>query len=266
MLARYGADVARVDAPWGRAVDPADVAREVARSRVDLVAVVHGETSTGVCNPIRDIVAIAHGAGALVVVDGVTSLGAVPLDVAAWDIDACFSCSQKGLGAPSGLSPITVSPRALARRVGCRSVSLDLALLEDYWLRRKYHHTISAPLVFALSAALEEVETEGLAARWARHREVHAAFVAALAELGLELLPAPADRLASLTAVRVPAGVDDAALRRRLLDRFGIEIGGGLGPLAGQVVRVGLMGTGATLDNVARLTEALTDALAVAPR
>src|SRR5439155_19119632 len=128
-------------------------------------------------------------------VDAVTSLGAMPLDLAGWQIDACYSCSQKGLGAPSGLAPVAFSPQALARRVACRSFYLDLALLEEYWLRRKYHHTISAPLVFALSAALEEVETEGLEARWQRHERNHLALVAGLDRIGLTLLPPPAERL-----------------------------------------------------------------------
>jgi alanine-glyoxylate transaminase/serine-glyoxylate transaminase/serine-pyruvate transaminase len=262
MLARYGADVERLEVPWGRAADPAAVATALSARPVDLVAMVHAETSTGVENPVADIARLAREAGAIVIVDAVTSLGAMPVDVAAWGIDICYSCSQKGLGAPSGLSPVTFGPRALARRVPCRSFYLDLALLEDYWVRRKYHHTISAPLVYALYAALVEVEAEGLEARWRRHEATHRALVASLGRLGLSLLPPEGERLWSLNAVRVPPGVQEADVRARLLAEHGIEIGAGLGPLAGQIWRVGLMGSGSTEDNVRRLAAALTGILA----
>jgi len=261
MLARYGADVTRLDAEWGRAVDPAAVARALAGGRFDLVAVVHAETSTGVGNPVADVATLAHAQDALVLVDAVTSLGAQPFDAAAWGVDACYSCSQKGLGAPPGLAPVMFAPRALARRAPCRSFYLDLALLEDYWLRRKYHHTISAPLVYALDTALAEVEEEGLEARWRRHEHTHLALVAALDRAGLSLLPPAGERLWSLNAVRVPAGVDEAGVRRHLLDRRGIEIGAGLGPLAGKIWRIGLMGSGATVANVERVTGALAEAM-----
>ena len=262
ILERYGADVARVQVEWGRAVDPADVARALSSHRADLVAMVHAETSTGVRNPVEAVARLAREHDALMIVDAVTSLGAIPLDVAAWGIDACSSCSQKGLGAPSGLAPVVFSPRALSRRVGCRSFYLDLSLLEDYWLRRKYHHTISAPLVYALVTALEEVEEEGLEARWSRHERVHQALVTALDEAGLTLLPAPSDRLWSLNAVRVPADVDDAAVRGNLLRAHGIEIGAGLGPLAGKIWRIGLMGSGSTISNVGRVMSGLSASIA----
>ena len=247
---RYGAEVTRLDVEWGRACAPELVEQELASRGADIVALVHAETSTGVVNPVEAIAAIAHRAGALTVVDAVTSLGAVPVDVNAWKIDVCYSCTQKGLGAPSGLAPITFSARALDHLVPSRSFYLDLALLQDYWVRRKYHHTLSAPLMFALREALVMVEEEGLDARWARHRERHLALVAGLEALGLSLLPPPAERLWTLNTVRVPEGVDEAAVRRRLLEEFGIEIGAGLGPLAGKIWRVGLMGSGATLSNV----------------
>lgn len=262
MLGRYGAEVERLEGEWGRAIDPTRVeARLKAGSRFDLVAVVHAETSTGVCNPVPEIARMAHQHDALVLVDAVTSLGAMPLEVEAWGIDACYSCSQKGLGAPSGMAPVVFSSRAMARRVECRSFYLDLNLLLDFWVRRKYHHTISAPLVYALAEALAEVEEEGLDARWQRHRQVHEAFVEALAGQQLSLLPPPAERLWSLNAVQVPDGVDEARVRRHLLEREGIEIGAGLGPLAGRIFRVGLMGSGATLENVERLSSALATAL-----
>jgi alanine-glyoxylate transaminase/serine-glyoxylate transaminase/serine-pyruvate transaminase len=259
MLARYGADVTRLDVEWGRAVDPAAVSAALSAGRYDLVALVHAETSTGVENPVAKVAALARAHDALIMVDAVTSLGAMPLDIAAWQIDACYSCSQKGLGAPSGLSPVVFTARALERRVPCQSFYLDLALLEDYWVRRKYHHTISAPLVYAVATALAEVEEEGLESRWARHEHTHRALVTALDRAGMTLLPPAGERLWSLNAVRVPAGVDDAAARRHLLDRCGIEIGAGLGPLAGKIWRIGLMGSGSTVANVDRVMAALSE-------
>jgi len=159
------------------------------------------------------------------------------------------------------MSPVVFSSRAIARKVTCRSFYLDLGLLLDFWVRRKYHHTISAPMVYVLNEALAEVEDEGLAARWRRHETVHGAFVAALDRLGLSLLPPPPDRLWSLNTVRVPDGVNDATVRRSLLDHHQIEIGAGLGPLAGKVFRVGLMGSGATMENVAKVADALGQAI-----
>ena len=262
MLGRYGAVVDRLEVAWGSSVDPSDVARRLRERPANLVAVVHAETSTGVRNPIEEVARIARDHDALTLVDAVTSLGALPLDVAAWGIDACYACSQKGLGAPSGLAPVMLTPRALARRVACRSFYFDFGLIEDYWVRRKYHHTISTPLIYALDVALEEVEAEGLVPRWARHERVHLTLVDALAAAGLSLLPAPTDRLWNLNAVRVPAGVDEAAVRLQLVRAHGIEIGAGLGPLAGKVWRVGLMGFGATADNVSRLMQALPEAIA----
>jgi alanine-glyoxylate transaminase / serine-glyoxylate transaminase / serine-pyruvate transaminase len=257
LLARYGATVDRLDGEWGRAIDIARVETALVAAHYDLVAVVHGETSTGVRNPVSEIAAAARAHDALTIIDAVTSLGAVPVDIAGWEVDACYSCSQKGLGAPSGLAPVVFSPRAMARRVACRSFYFDIGLLQDYWVGRKYHHTISAPLIYALSAALTEVEEEGLEARWRRHESVHHAFATALEGLGTSLLPPPADRLWSLNTVRVPDGVDDAAVRRTLLTRDHIEIGAGLGPLAGKIFRIGLMGSGATMENVELVVDAL---------
>jgi alanine-glyoxylate transaminase/serine-glyoxylate transaminase/serine-pyruvate transaminase len=266
-FARQGAFVERLQGEWGRAIDPAQVDRALADSRFDVVAMVHGETSTGVVNPVGDIAPMVRKRDALLVVDTVTSLGAIPVDVGAWDIDVCVSCSQKGLGAPSGLAPFTFSERARVLRVGSPSFALDVQLLEDYWVRRQYHHTISAPLIYALHAALTEVETEGLVARWKRHEAVHQALVSALAAIDLHLLPVSGQRLHSLNAVRVPAGVDAAAVKTQLLTKHGIEIGAGLGPLAGKIWRIGLMGSGATTENVTKVVGALADALGrTAPR
>jgi alanine-glyoxylate transaminase/serine-glyoxylate transaminase/serine-pyruvate transaminase len=246
-----------LDVEWGRACDPAAVERALAANRFDVLAAVHAETSTGVLNPIRDIARLADRAGALTVVDAVTSLGAMPLETRDWAIDVCYSCSQKGLGAPSGMAPLTFSARALSKRVPSRSFYFDLGLLEDYWVRRKYHHTISAPLVYALREALTAIDEEGLDDRWARHRRHHLALAAGLDALGLSLLPPASERLWTLNAVRVPDGVDEALVRRRLLEEFSIEIGAGLGPLAGRIWRVGLMGAGSTLSNVLLFLTAL---------
>jgi alanine-glyoxylate transaminase / serine-glyoxylate transaminase / serine-pyruvate transaminase len=257
MAARYGADVRRIEGEWGRSIDADAVAYSLAAQPADIVAVVHAETSTGVENPVPAIAAAAHAHGALVLVDAVTSLGGMPLDVAGWGVDACYSGSQKCIGAPSGLAPIVFTPAALARRVACRSFYLDLRLLEDYWVDRKYHHTIGATLVYALREALAAIEEETLAARWARHKRNHQALVAALDVLGLSLLPPQGERLWTLHTVKVPAGVDEAAVRTGLRERFNIEVGAGIGPLAGKVWRIGLMGAGSTDASIATLIAAL---------
>ena len=261
MATRYGGEVNRVEAEWGRAIDAEQVRRALKESRADVVTIVHAETSTGVLNPVKEVAAIAREHGALVIVDAVTSLGGMPLDVAGWGLDAVYSCSQKCLGAPSGMSPIVFSPRALAKKVPCRSFYFDVALLEDYWVRRKYHHTMSASLIYALREALAGVEEEGLAARWARHQRNHLAFVKALDRIGLSILPSPAERLWTLNAVKVPPGVDDAAVRTYLLHNHNIEIGAGLGPLAGKVFRIGLMGTSSSQELVDLLSAALEKGL-----
>lgn len=261
MASRYGGEVSRVEAEWGRAIDPEQVRRALKASGADVVTIVHAETSTGVLNPVAAVAAIAREHGALIIVDAVTSLGGMPLDVAGWDLDAVYSCSQKCLGAPSGMSPIVFSPRALERKVTCRSFYFDVALLEDYWVRRKYHHTMSASLVYALREALVGVEEEGLQARWARHEKNHLAFAKALGRIGLSLFPREGERLWTLNAVTVPPGVDDAAVRKHLLQHFNIEIGAGLGPLAGKVFRIGLMGTSSSQELVDLLSGALEQAL-----
>jgi alanine-glyoxylate transaminase/serine-glyoxylate transaminase/serine-pyruvate transaminase len=261
MCERYGASVTRLSGEWGRACDPDDVRQALASAPVDLVAIVHAETSTGVLNPVSELAAVAHEHGALVLVDAVTSFGGHPLDVGAWDIDVCYSCTQKCLGAPAGLAPIVFGPRALERRVACRSFYFDVALLQDYWLNRKYHHTMSSALVCALAEALAIVEEEGLEARWARHERNHRALVESLEALDLRMLPPEGERLWTLNAVRVPDGIDEAAVRRRLLEEFGIEIGAGLGPLAGRIWRVGLMGESSAPRLVVLLAAALENVL-----
>lgn len=262
MCGRYGAMVSRLDVEWGRACEPDALRRALATAPVDIVAIVHAETSTGVLNPVRDLAAVAREHNALIIVDAVTSLGGHPLDVEAWGIDAAYSCTQKCLGAPSGLAPVVFTPRALAKRVPCRSFYFDLQLLEDYWVRRKYHHTMSSTLVYALDEALAMVEEEGLEARWARHERNHQSLVDGLAARGLSVLPRQGERLWTLHAVRVPDGIVDADVRAFLLETFGIEIGAGLGPLAGKIWRVGLMGTSSAPRLVTLLLGALDAALA----
>ena len=213
MCTRYGASVARLDVEWGRACDPDALRQHLKSTPADVVAMVHAETSTGVLNPVQELAAIAREQGALTIVDAVTSLGGMPLDVGSWGIDAAYSCTQKCLGGPSGLAPVVFGPRALARRVKCRSFYFDLSLLEDYWLRRKYHHTMSSTLVYALYEALSIIEEEGLDTRWARHERNHRALLEALARLGLSVLPREGERLWTLNAVRVPEGIDEAAVR-----------------------------------------------------
>ena len=253
---RYGAEVTRLAGEWGRAIDPAQVRTALEGGGTQVVTIVHAETSTGVLQPVQDVAAIAHEHGARVIVDAVTSLGAHPVDVDGWGLDAVYSCSQKGLGAPSGMAPVAfnAATRAIA---GSRSFYLDLPLLEGYWIKRGYHHTISAPLVYALHEALRVIDEETMSARAARHERIHREFVQAIGELGLSLLPPEGERLWTLHTVRVPDGTDEAQVRVALRDRHGIEIGAGLGPLAGKIWRIGLMGAGATSDNVARLVAAL---------
>jgi alanine-glyoxylate transaminase/serine-glyoxylate transaminase/serine-pyruvate transaminase len=262
MCERYGGTVRRLDVEWGRACDPEALRKALKDGAVDIVAMVHAETSTGVLNPVRELAAIAREHDSLVIVDAVTSLGGHPLDVGAWGVDACYSCTQKCLGAPSGLAPVVFGPRALARKVKCRSFYLDVQLLEDYWVRRKYHHTMSSTLVYAIDEALAIVEEEGLENRWARHERNHRGLLEALGPLGLSVLPPEGERLWTLNAVRVPDGIDEAAVRRYLLDTFNIEIGAGLGPLAGRIWRVGLMGASSSPRLVLLLAGALESALA----
>lgn len=262
MCERYGAAVKRLDVEWGRACDPDALRAALRTSPAEVVAMVHAETSTGVLNPVQALAAISSEHGALTIVDAVTSFGGHPLDVGGWGIDACYSCTQKCLGGPSGLAPVVFAPRALERRVRCRSFYFDLQLLEDYWLRRKYHHTMSSTLVYALEEALAAIEDEGLDARSARHERNHLALVEGLTASGLALLPPKGERLWTLNAVRVPDGIDEAAVRKQLLDEFNIEIGSGLGPLAGKIWRVGLMGASSAPRLIVLLLGALERALA----
>ena len=262
MFARYGSQVRRIDVEWGRAADPQQLRHELKREGADVVGIVHAETSTGVRNPVEELAAIAQEHGALTIVDMVTSLGGHEVDLAGWGVDIAYSCTQKCIGAPSGVAPIAVSGPARERLIPCRSFYLDLRLLEDYWVGRKYHHTMSSTLIYALREALLMVEEEGLAARLARHERNHRALAAGIEAMGLSLLPPDAERLWTLNAVRVPGGVDEAAVRRTLLSSYNIEVGAGLGPLAGKIWRVGLMGASSTPQTLLQFLAACEGALA----
>ncbi len=259
---RYGSNVRRVDVEWGRAVDPQRLRDELKREGADIVGFVHAETSTGVRNPVKELAAIAREHGALSIVDMVTSLGGHDVDLAGWGVDIAYSCTQKCIGAPSGLAPIAVSGQARERLIPCRSFYLDLKLLEDYWAGRKYHHTMSSTLIYALREALLMVEEEGLAERQSRHERHHHALAAGIEAMGLSLLPPESERLWTLNAVRTPAGVDEAAVRRTLLTNYNIEVGAGLGPLAGKIWRVGLMGASSTPQTLLQFLAACEVALA----
>jgi alanine-glyoxylate transaminase/serine-glyoxylate transaminase/serine-pyruvate transaminase len=232
------------------------------------VAIVHAETSTGILQPLYDVIQAAHEAGALVVVDAVTSIGAHPVDVDARGIDVCYAGTQKCLSCPPGLAPVTFNDRSLEvieqRATPVRSWYLDMTLLKNYWgADRAYHHTAPISMVYALREALRIVMDEGEDARGERHRHNHEAFVAGIEAMGLGMqVENPDHRLWSLNAVQVPADVDEAAVRKHLLHEYGIEIGGGLGPLAGKIWRVGLMGESSTRNNVLLLLGALEGALA----
>jgi alanine-glyoxylate transaminase/serine-glyoxylate transaminase/serine-pyruvate transaminase len=262
MCERYGGRVRRLDVEWGRAADPQQLRDELRKEHADIVGFVHAETSTGVRNPAQELARVAREGEALTIVDMVTSLGGHPVEMEAWGIDLAYSCTQKCVGAPSGLAPIAVAGPARARTFKCRSFYLDLNLLEDYWLNRKYHHTMSASLIYALREALLMIDEEGLEARWARHERHHLVLAAGLNAMGLALLPAAADRLWTLNAVRVPDGVNEASVRRMLLQTFNIEVGAGLGPLAGKIWRVGLMGASSTPHTLLLFLGALEAALA----
>jgi alanine-glyoxylate transaminase/serine-glyoxylate transaminase/serine-pyruvate transaminase len=267
---RAGARVRRIEAPLGEVITPERVAQELERRPPKLVALVHAETSTGACQPLDDVGRMVQDAGALFVVDCVTSLGGMAVDVDRRRIDAAGSCSQKCLGAPPGLGPVTLGPRAMAavrnRRSKAATWYLDVELLFQYWGEadgprdRAFHHTAPVANIYGFREALRLVLDEGLEARYARHRAAHARLVEGLAALGLSLFTPEGHRLPMLNVVTIPDGVDDVAVRRQLLDR-GIEIGGGFGPLKGKAWRVGLMGVNATAEVVDRLLGELGDVL-----
>lgn len=263
---RCGADVTVVDAPWGEAIDPDDVAKAAQGQSFKVLAIVHAETSTGVLQDLAPFRALADSCGALLIVDAVTSLGGVPVEVDRFGIDAVYSGTQKCLSCPPGLSPISFSDRAREvlskRKTPVQSWYLDLNLISQYFGgNRVYHHTAPVNMIFALHEALRLVLEEGLEHRYARHRAQAATLWTGLEGLGLGLPVALPVRLPPLTLVRIPDRVEDRAVRARLLERHGLEIGGGLGDFKGKAWRIGLMGASATPMHVTRCLEALEDAL-----
>jgi len=266
IVERCGGKAIRIEAPWGQIIEPEAIETALRQSDpVKAVAIVHAETSTGIWQPLEPIARLCHDHDTLFVVDTVTSLGGAPVEIDHWGIDVCYSGTQKCLSCPPGLSPFTLSDRALAairaRRTPCQSWYLDMALIADYWAEgaRAYHHTAPISMLYALREALRLVEEEGLPARFARHQLNSEALIAGLGELGLLPLPPIGHRLPMLTCVTVPSPIPEAEVRANLLSTYGIEIGGGLGPLKGKVWRVGLMGESSTEAHVLTLLNALEE-------
>ncbi len=262
IVERLGGELSTIKAEWGTAFPPDRLEAAVQRTSPKVIALVHAETSTGVLQPLDGLGEIAHRSGALLLVDAVTSLGGSAVETDEWEIDAIYSGTQKCLSCPPGLAPISFSARAVdaleARTTKVRSWYLDMSMVRKYWGdERTYHHTAPISMIYAFRQALQVVVEEGLEARFERHRNNHRALAAGLEAMGLALLVEPSLRLPMLNAVEVPEGVDDAAVRRALLEDYDIEIGGGLGPLAGRVWRIGLMGHSCRRENVLRVLEAL---------
>jgi alanine-glyoxylate transaminase / serine-glyoxylate transaminase / serine-pyruvate transaminase len=264
---RIPAKVIRVEVPYGRTVDPQDVLRAGKSRKIKFVGLAQGETSTGVIQPIEDYRKVADELGALLVVDAVATLAGVPLNVAKQGIDICFSGSQKAISAPPGMAPITVNARAEevmhARKEPVRSWYFDLTSAMNYWgNERLYHHTPPITLIYAMREALRAVLEEGLESRWERHHRNQQALIAGIEAIGLTpFVTNPADRLATVTAINIPAGIEDAKVRLQLLNEFNIEIAGGLGPVKGKIWRVGLMGYSCQETNVLLFLVALEKTL-----
>jgi alanine-glyoxylate transaminase/serine-glyoxylate transaminase/serine-pyruvate transaminase len=255
MAKRNGADVVRFEKSWGETYTDDEAREFIRREQPRVVAYVHAETSTGALQSGRAICAAAHEAGALVIADCVTSLGGVPVEFDQTGIDVAYSCTQKGLSCPPGLSPMAMSPRAMeflrARTTSPRSWYLDLKLIHDYsTVSHRYHHTAPISMFYALREALTVIADEGIENRWGRHRRCNRAFVKGIEEMGLRMHVPERHRVATLNTVCVPSGIDEAKVRKRLMDGPGIEIAAGFGPLAGKVFRIGVMGPLATEDNV----------------
>ena len=270
LAVRAGADVRTIEAAPGEIVDPAAVDTMMKERPAKVLAFVHLETTTGACQPVPDMVSVARKYDALVAVDCVTSLGGMQFDVDTWGVDAAGSCTQKCLGAPPSLAPVTFGPRAMAaaraRKSKARTWYFDLALLFQYWgegggeKKRAFHHTAPIASIYGLHEALRQVLEEGLEVRWARHRAAHSTLVKGLDRIGLSLFTPKANRAPTINVVSVPDGVDEAAVRSRML-RAGVEMGGGLGALAGKVWRVGVMGHNAQTERVEKFLGVLEEAL-----
>jgi alanine-glyoxylate transaminase/serine-glyoxylate transaminase/serine-pyruvate transaminase len=255
MAKRQGANVVRCEKPWGETFSDDEAAGFIRREKTKVFGFVHAETSTGALQPGNAICKAAHDIGALVIGDCVTSLGGIPVEFDQSGIDIAYSCSQKGLSCPPGLSPLAISPRAMAclraRTSPVRSWYLDLKLIHDYsTVSHRYHHTAPVSMFYALREALLVMADEGIEKRWERHRRCHQFFVKEIEGMGLSMHVAAEHRIPTLNTVSVPKGVDEAKVRKRLLEGPGIEIAGGFGPLAGKIFRIGIMGPLATEDNV----------------
>jgi alanine-glyoxylate transaminase/serine-glyoxylate transaminase/serine-pyruvate transaminase len=265
IVSRAGGKPTAVRAEWGQTFDLNEIEDALKSSSARALCLVHAETSTGALQNLAGVSRLAHGRDALLVVDAVTSLGGHSVGVDRNEIDVCYSGTQKCLGAPPGLAPITFSERAIERirnrRTKVQSWYLDITMVERYWGgERTYHHTAPISMNYALREALLIIREEGLEARWQRHERNHRALVAGIEAMGLRMFVAPEERLWSLNAVAVPEGVDDARVRARLLEDD-IEIGGGLGPLKGRLFRIGLMGSGSSGENIFKVLDALRRAL-----
>jgi alanine-glyoxylate transaminase / serine-glyoxylate transaminase / serine-pyruvate transaminase len=265
---RHRLNVIELRAPFGKAVPNEQIMEELERRpETRLVAVVHAETSTGVAHPLAELGELMRGHDALLLADCVTSLGGMELEAGAWGVDYCYSCSQKCLGAPPGISPVSLSPRAM-ERIGQRTTpppfSFDFELLARYWIERPpvYHHTTPNVQYYALSEGVRLALEEGLENRWARHAEAGGHFQQGMRDRGFEMLAEPELQLAALSAVRVPEGIDGKEVQSRMLEEHGIEVGGGLGPDAPPIWRVGLMGVNAHVETADRLLEAFDAVLA----
>lgn len=265
MARRCGAEVEVLEFPWGRAVDPQQLADKLGASKpFKLVCWVQAETSTGVLSDSQQLAEAVRPHGCLTLVDCVTAIGGCPIEVDAWGLDMVYAGSQKCLSAPPGIAPITVGERALdalrQRKTPVQSWFMDFSLLGGYWAgsgKRAYHHTAPVNAVYGLHEALSLLLQEGLDASWARHRAVNAALVAGLAELGIAPIPPQAERLPPLTTIGIPEGIDDAEFRTYLLNEHNLEIGAGLGDFAGKAWRIGLMGHGCNLEAVERCLNAI---------
>jgi alanine-glyoxylate transaminase/serine-glyoxylate transaminase/serine-pyruvate transaminase len=267
MAGRYGAQVRTIEKAWGDVFEPDEIQSALKDHPAKVVAIVHAETSTGACQPLAGLAEVVHEAGALLLVDAVTSLGGLAVDVDQNGIDICYSGTQKCLSVPPGLGPITFGPRAVEVLTGRKTVVanwyLDMTMIQKYWgTERTYHHTAPISANFALYEGLRIVAEEGLPARYARHERNARTLWAGMEEMGLELHVPEAHRLPSLTTVCIPDGVDGDAVRKRLLDEYRIEIAGGLGELKGKVWRIGLMGYASQPENVALILAALKECLA----
>ena len=263
---RAGAKVTRLDRPWGEVFEPADLKDALAKAKPKVVGIVMAETSTGASQPIPEIAELVHDAGALLLVDAVTSLGGLPVEVDRWGIDAIYSGSQKCLSCPPGLAPVSFGAKAMdvvmGRKTKVQSWYLDVSMLAKYWgQERVYHHTAPINMTYGLYEALRLVLEEGLENCFARHALNHQALKAGLSAIGIHYAAQEGHLLPMLNAVRIPEGVDDASVRKALLQRYGIEIGGGLGDFKGKAWRIGLMGHGSRPNNVLLVLSALEELL-----